>query len=105
MIGTTMVKNAPRCLEQMDATELRELARQALHQAKRANQTQPGIHHPVIRDLAEAVTAANQEMRLRTVDTLALVLRRLRLGFVIVKRPKVAPKSSPRRKLAKPRSG
>ncbi|KWU19176.1 hypothetical protein [Burkholderia cenocepacia] len=87
----------------MDAKELRELARTAMRQAKCEGQTQPGIHHPVIRDLAEKVTSGNKELRLRTVDTLSLVLRRLRLGFIIVKRPAAGSKAGTKRKSAKTR--
>jgi len=81
----------------MDARALRALARRAMNQAKRQSETGPTIHHPCIRELADAVTATNQELRLRTVDTLALVLRRLRLGFDIVRRPH-AKKSNPAKK-------
>lgn len=89
----------------MDARALRALARRAMSQAKRQSESGPTIHHPRIQELADAVTATNQELRLRTVDTLALVLRRLRLGFDIVRRPRDKRTSPSKQKSAAGRRG
>ena len=89
----------------MDAKALRALARRARNQAKRQSETGPTIHHPRIQELADAVTVTNQELRLRTVDTLALVLRRLRLGFDIVRRPRTKKTSPVRQKSPAGRRG
>jgi hypothetical protein len=74
--------------ETPSVVELRRLARQAMTEAKERNTPEISTVHPVIVQLCERVAEANKDLKLTTVDTLNLVLRRMRLGYAVTYGPR-----------------
>lgn len=87
-----MRKKLPPPPSPAETRAVRDKARLALSAAKRAASTEVTVHHPLIDELAKNVCTVNGALRLRTVDTVGLILRRLKLGFVVVKKPRSCEK-------------
>lgn len=75
-----------------DPKQLKALARQALKKAEKTEVAEISPSDEKLAPIAKAILQANRELKLKSVETIALVMRRMKLGHTVV-RGRYVPKS------------